>query len=150
MAPHGHDEHGEVGHIVPIRLLVLTCLALLVLTVVTVWVAKFDFAELHLSEMNVVIAMGVAVVKCTLVALIFMHLRWDRPFVGFVFIAGFLFVGIFIGFALLDTHTYQPSIIPGNSPEVQVQLDALDASMAAHAEAAPDTGHGHDDASDTH
>lgn len=146
MASHGHDEHGAVGHIVPIRLLVLTCLALLVLTVVTVWVAKFDFVELHLSEMNIIVAMGVAVVKCTLVALIFMHLRWDRPFMGFVFIGGFIFVGIFIGFTLLDTHTYQPAIIPGNSAEVQMKIDALEANMAAAAEAGTDHGHeGHGD-----
>jgi cytochrome c oxidase subunit 4 len=143
MSSHDH-EHGAVGHIVPIKLLVLTCLVLLFLTGVTVWVAKLDFEALHMSEMNILVAMGVAVVKCILVALIFMHLRWDRSFVGFVFLASILFVGIFIGFALLDTTQYQPSVIPGNSPEIQKQLDTLQADLMTN-QAAGDAhaGHGH-------
>ena len=126
-----NHEHGAVGHIVPIKMLVGTCLALLFLTGVTVWVAKLDFVELRMDEMNILVAMGVAVVKCTIVAMIFMHLRWDRSFVGFVFVGSFIFVGIFIGFTLLDSSEYQPTIIPGDTPQVQLKLDALDASMAA-------------------
>jgi cytochrome c oxidase subunit 4 len=125
-----NQEHGAVGHIVPIKMLIGTCVALLVLTAVTVWVAKLDFVELQLSEMNIVVAMGVAVVKCTIVGLIFMHLRWERSFIGFVFVGSFLFVGVFIGFALLDSAEYQPSIIPGDSPQIQLKLDALDAAQA--------------------
>ena len=125
-----NHEHGAVGHIVPIKMLIGTCVALLILTVVTVWVAKLDFVELQLSEMNIIVAMGVAVVKCTIVGLIFMHLRWERSFIGFVFVGSFLFVGVFIGFALLDTTEYQPSIIPGNSPQIQLKLDALDVAQA--------------------
>lgn len=125
-----NHEHGAVGHIVPIKMLVGTCFALLILTVVTVWVAKLDFVELQLSEMNILVAMGVAVVKCTIVGLIFMHLRWERSFIGFVFVGSFLFVGVFIGFALLDSAEYQPSIIPGDSPQIQLKLDALEAAQA--------------------
>ncbi|MCP4758633.1 MAG: caa(3)-type oxidase subunit IV [Planctomycetes bacterium] len=127
-------EHGSVGHIVPIKLLVGTCAALLFLTAVTVWVSKLDFVELRMGEMNILVAMGVAVVKCTVVALIFMHLRWDRSFIGFIFVGSILFVGVFIGFALLDTSEYQPSMIPGDTPQVQMKLDALEASAAAGAE----------------
>ena len=123
-------EHGAVGHIVPIKLLVVTCIGLLFLTAVTVWVAKLDFNTLNMPEMNIVVAMGVAVVKCTLVALIFMHLRWDRSFVGFVFIGSIFFVGLFIAFALIDTTAYQPDIVPGNTLEVQEQLDLLEADWA--------------------
>jgi cytochrome c oxidase subunit 4 len=126
-----NHEHGAVGHILPIKVLVGTCAVLLVLTAVTVWVAKLDFVELRLSEMNILVAMGVAVVKCTIVALIFMHLRWEPPFIGFVFVGSFLFVGIFIGFAFVDSNEYQPSIIPGDSPQIQMKLDALEASMAS-------------------
>ncbi len=128
-----NHEHGAVGHIVPIKMLVGTCLALLVLTAVTVWVAKLDFVELRMHEMNILVAMGVAVIKCTIVGMIFMHLRWDRAFIGFVFVGSILFVAVFIGFALLDSSEYQPSIIPGNSPTIQQKLDALDASMSAGA-----------------
>jgi cytochrome c oxidase subunit 4 len=130
MSSHDH-EHGAVGHIVPIKLLVITCIALLVLTAITVWVSKLDFEELRMGEMNILVAMGVAVVKCVIVALIFMHLRWDRSFVGFVFLGSILFVGLFIGLALLDTKEYQPTMIPGDSPQVQLKLDALHAAEAA-------------------
>ncbi len=127
-------EHGSVGHIVPIKMLVGTCLALLVLTAVTVWVAKLDFVELRMGEMNILVAMGVATVKCVIVALIFMHLRWDRSFIGFIFVGSILFVGVFIGFALLDTSEYQPTMIPGDTPQIQQKLDALEASVAAGAQ----------------
>ena len=130
MSSHDH-EHGAVGHIVPIKLLVITCIALLVLTAITVWVSKLDFEALRMGEMNILVAMGVAVVKCVIVALIFMHLRWDRSFVGFVFLGSILFVGLFIGLALLDTKEYQPTMIPGDSPQVQLKLDALHAAEAA-------------------
>lgn len=130
MSSHDH-EHGAVGHIVPIKLLVLTCIALLGLTAVTVWVAKLDFEEIRMGEMNIIVAMGVAVLKCTVVSLIFMHLRWDRSFVGFVFLGSILFVGLFIGLALLDTSEYQPTMIPGDTPQVQLKLDALNAEAAA-------------------
>jgi cytochrome c oxidase subunit 4 len=130
MSSHDH-EHGAVGHIVPIKLLVITCIALLVLTAITVWVSKLDFEELRMGEMNILVAMGVATVKCVIVALIFMHLRWDRSFVGFVFLGSILFVGLFIGLALLDTKEYQPTMIPGDSPQIQLKLDALHASEAA-------------------
>ena len=125
------QEHGSVGHIVSIKMLVITCLALLLLTAVTVWVAKLDFEELQMGEMNILVAMGVAVLKCTIVALIFMHLRWDRSFVGFIFIGSILFVGLFIGLALLDTKQYQPTMLPGNSPQIQLKLDVLKASAAS-------------------
>ena len=130
MSSHDHDQTA-IGHIIPIKLLVITCAILLALTAVTVWVAKLDFDTLQMGEMTIIVAMGVAVIKCIVVALIFMHLRWDRSFLGFVFIAAILFVGVFIGLALLDTTEYQPSMIPGDTPAVQLKLDALNAADAA-------------------
>lgn len=143
----GHHEHGAVGHIVPIRMLVATCAALLVLTGVTVWVAKFNFENINISEANIIIAMGVATFKALLVCLIFMHLRWDRSFIGFFFLASVLFVGLFVAIALMDTHENAPAIIPGNSTQVQLKLDALEASQveAAASGHSHDVPHGHDD-----
>jgi cytochrome c oxidase subunit 4 len=147
-----HIEHGAVGHIVPIRMLVATCAVLLVLTGVTVWVAKFDFENVHLGEMNIIIAMGVATVKALIVCLIFMHLRWEKGFVSFFFLSSVLFVGLFILFALMDTHENAPDIIPGNSSLVQQKLDALEAAppitmghdAPADAGHAPAPAHGHE------
>ena len=41
------------------------------------------------------------------------------------------FAAFFIGFALLDTSEYQPTIIPGDTPQIQQKLDALEAAAAA-------------------
>ena len=57
--------------------------------------------------------------------MIFMHLRWDRSFIGFIFVVSCLLVFLFIGFALMDTNQNEPDIIPGNSVPVQQQLDKL-------------------------
>lgn len=48
--------------------------ALLVLTTLTVVVARLDLG----GSAGIVIALAIASVKATLVALIFMHLRWER------------------------------------------------------------------------
>ncbi len=115
------NEHHGVGHIVPIWILATTGGTLLVLTVVTVWVAGIDF-----GPANVWIALGIAAVKASMVVLLFMHLLWDRPFNGVVFVASISFLAVFIGFAMTDTFEYRPDIDTGNSKEVQQKLDALE------------------------
>ncbi len=117
-----HDAH--IGHSVPLWFIAVICAILLVLTGVTVWVAQLDFAAVHIPELNIIIAMAVAVVKATLVGLYFMHLRWDRPVVGFVFVASILLVTLFCGFTILDSFEYQDEVIPGDTPQIQQALDA--------------------------
>ena len=118
-----HDD--QVGHIVPIKFLVFICCILLFLTAVTVWVSRYDFTEINIAEMGIIVALGVTSVKATIVGLYFMHLRWDRAFIGFIFVASILFVVLFIGMALTDTMEYQPSIIKGDTPKVTEAMDAL-------------------------
>ena len=115
------SEHHGVGHLVPVKILVGTALALLVLTVITVGASFIDF-----GTVNIWIALGIAAVKGALVALFFMHLRWDRPFNAIVFVASLAFVAIFISFALTDTREYAPDMEAGNAPLVQEQLDAIE------------------------
>ena len=118
-------EHGAVDHIVPVKVLVGTCAALLFLTAITVWVAELDFNILNIPSMNLGLALAVASLKVFIVTMIFMHLRWDRSFIGFIFVVSCLLVFLFIGFALMDTGENQPDLIPGNSVPVQQQLDKL-------------------------
>ena len=139
----GKHEHGAVDHIVPIKMLVGTCIVLLFMTAVTVWVAQLDFNILNIPSMNLLVALAVASVKVFIVSMIFMHLRWDRSFIGFLFVVSCLLVFLFIGFALTDTAENEPDIIPGNSPPVQQQLDKLEASVA---EAKAASAHGEGDA----
>jgi cytochrome c oxidase subunit 4 len=103
-----HDD--QIGHIVPVKFLVLICALLLFLTAVTVWVSRYDFTEINIAEMGIIMALFVATVKATIVGLYFMHLRWDRPFIGFVFVGSILFVVLFICIALTDSMAYQPTI----------------------------------------
>jgi cytochrome c oxidase subunit 4 len=116
-------------HVVPTKILLGVWAALLVLTWLTVSVTQVD-----LDSLNIVIALGIAVVKSVLVALYFMHLRYDRPFHAVIFVTALLFVFVFITFALLDTKEYNPDLIPGYAPEIeQVATPATGAEVPAAA-----------------
>ena len=121
----GSGEHHEEFHLVPPKVLISTGAALLVLTVVTVGAAQIDFAEWDLKELNIWIALAIAVFKASLVGLFFMHLRYDRPFNSFVFVASLCFVLLFIGFALTDTVAYDSEVTKGNATDVQAKLAEL-------------------------
>jgi len=107
-ATHESDSH---IHIVSPKVLLGVWAALLVLTVVTVSVTLVDLGKLSLF-----VALLIATVKATLVALYFMHLRWDRPFNGVVFLIAILTVFLFITLVLLDTKEYQPTVDHGQAP----------------------------------
>ncbi len=104
---HHHDEHGHgLAHVAPLKVLLGIWGALMVLTVVTVLATKVDFG----SQINLVIAMAIATVKATLVAMYFMHLRYDRPFHTVVVVGGLLAALLFVGLTLLDSGQYQPAL----------------------------------------
>ena len=122
MAHHAHTDgeaHPEVGHVVPVKYLVGAGAALLFLTVVTVATHYVD-----MGEANLPVALAIAMVKATIVALIFMHLRWDRPFNLLVLIGSIVFVLLLIAFAAMDVHQYEPTMFTGNAPDAQSTLDA--------------------------
>lgn len=100
-----HDPHGV--HAVPKRVLLTVYAILIFCTVLTVSVSKLD-----LGSANIWAALLIAVFKGGLVVMYFMHLRWDSPFNGLALIAALFFVALFIGLALLDSHSYQPQIKP--------------------------------------
>lgn len=105
---HTHDDHDHgIGHITPVSLLLGVFALLMVFTVLTVAVTYVD-----LGPANIWIALGVAVVKAALVALYFMHLRYDSPFNGLILVSAFLFLAVFIGISLMDTGEYQPNMSP--------------------------------------
>lgn len=74
-----------------------TLISLLILTAITVAASYVNF-----GAMNVVVALTIATIKATLVALFFMHLLHDKPVNGLIACAGFLFLGLFLMFTLLD------------------------------------------------
>ena len=100
---HAHDDGEMHIHVVPMRLLIGIFVILMVLTVVTYAVTMVDLGYTG----NLVIAITIAVVKGALVALYFMHLRWDNPFNTVSLLSAILFVGLFIVIASLDSGQYQ-------------------------------------------
>lgn len=71
---------------------------MLVLTVVTVLAAQQDF-----GRWNLLVAMLIAAVKASLVALFFMHLKYDNKIYAVVFVGAVSFLAIFIVLTLFDT-----------------------------------------------
>lgn len=103
-----HDSHEHtLAHPVPMGVLLATFGALLVLTVITVIATWVD-----LGSFNIWLALFIAVIKGALVALYFMHLRWDSPFNAIVLIAALFFVSLFIGIAVLDSKEYRDDYHP--------------------------------------
>ncbi len=114
---------GPVVHVVPVPILLAVFAALMGLTYATVAVRGID-----LGAWNLPIAMGIATVKATLVALYFMHLRYDEPLNAILFVIGLLFVALFISLTLLDTITYQPDV--GDWAETTSLIETLPERLA--------------------
>ena len=115
---HHDDSHHSLSHVATIKVLVATGGTLLVLTLVTVLATKIDFG----ANINLGIAMAIAVLKATLVVLFFMHLRYDRLFHSVVFVAAILAASLFVGFTLMDTNQYQQTNIwnPDSPPPAPI------------------------------
>ena len=112
-----HDSNAAHPHVVPPRVLLTVFGGLLVLTILTVAITHLDFGR----TVNVWAALTIAVLKATLVALYFMHLRWDSRFNAVVFVTSVFFVALFIGITLLDEKetfvNFQPPPVPAARPQ---------------------------------
>lgn len=84
-------------HVMPVRVYLTIIALLMILTIVTVWVAFIDFGFL-----NTVIAVGIAVVKATLVVMYFMHLKYAAPVTRLFAGAGAVFFIMLIALTLSD------------------------------------------------
>jgi cytochrome c oxidase subunit IV len=109
----GHETHDQPAdgavhpHIVPPSVLLAVYGILVALTIATVAVTG-----VNLGPFNIVAALLIAVVKSAFVVLFFMHLRYDQPFNGVVFITALFFLAVFLGFAMMDTSEYKPNYNP--------------------------------------
>lgn len=134
------EEHHH-PHVLSWQLLVVVWLALMGFTALTVFQATLDLGGWDLQ-----IAMMIATTKALLVALIFMHLRWDRPFNGLVFVSSLVFAGLFVAISMLDTGANQPEIETRRYDQPLGTRPDYAAGHAAHEE----EGHvdGHDEGAD--
>ena len=84
-------------HVVSPRLYLLVFASLMVLTFLTVAASRYDF-----GAGNTVVAMGIAILKATLVVLFFMHVKYSSRLVQLIVMAAFLWLALLIAGALSD------------------------------------------------
>lgn len=87
-------------HIVPTRVYYQVFIALMVLTGLTSWIAYQD-----LGSFNLVVALGIAILKASLVILFFMHVKYSTTLTKAVVASGFLFFLILVFFTMADLLT---------------------------------------------
>jgi cytochrome c oxidase subunit 4 len=90
-------------HVVSWKVYLAVFLALCALTVLTTEVARYDFGEL-----NLIVALAIAVSKASLVVLFFMHARYSERLTGLVIAtaAAFLFILVFLTMSDYVTRTW--------------------------------------------
>ncbi|MCA8986075.1 MAG: c-type cytochrome [Planctomycetaceae bacterium] len=106
MSDNHHDDHHGFAHVMSPAILLAVFGGLIVLTIVTVLLAGQE----ALKGFDIIVALSIATVKAALVVLFFMHMIHDKPLNAIFFMFSFVFVALFLVFALSDTGQYQKSI----------------------------------------
>jgi cytochrome c oxidase subunit IV len=124
------DPHaeGHGAHVVdPLWLYLGIFGALIFMTVVTVGASFVDF-----GAANTPIAVLIATVKASLVAVFFMHLRHDKPFHALVFVSGLVFLSFLFIFTLSDEGT-RSDVDPMHDSLIEAPVTEPPAAAAASA-----------------
>src|SRR5262245_18574206 len=98
----------STAHITSVRTYVTVFAALIVFTLATVLVAKYDFGWL-----NTPVALGIAVTKASLVVIYFMGVRYNTPLTKVVVVAGFFWLFLLFGLGMNDYLTRSWIGVPG-------------------------------------
>jgi cytochrome c oxidase subunit 4 len=99
LSAHDMTEHTE-SHVVPVRNYIFVFVTLLILTATTTAVAFVD-----LGPGNTIVALAIAFVKATLVALIFMHLKWSPRLTRLAVVGGLFWLAILLALTFSDFAT---------------------------------------------
>lgn len=94
-------EHTSEHHIVPLKYYFGVFGLLMVLTILTVAVAKYDLEHIW-GPLNIIVALTIAMVKATAVVLIFMHVRWSSKLTQVIVIAGLFWLAILLILTMAD------------------------------------------------
>jgi cytochrome c oxidase subunit IV len=92
----------EHPHTVSFRVYLSVFVGLIFLTLVTYNAAYMDFGS---HAMNVLVAVGIAVTKASLVVLYFMHVKYSKRLIQIVVASGFVWLGLLIVGTLHDYTT---------------------------------------------
>ncbi len=84
-------------HVLPLKVYLTVAATLYVFTAITVAVSF-----VHFGEFNIVVALLIATIKASIVALYFMHLRYDNKLFTSVFVSSLIFLGLFLTLTMLD------------------------------------------------
>lgn len=99
-ADHGHHGH----HILSPALLLKVFGALVFLTILTVVLGLMEKSgAIHLGQFSIAVALIIAGVKATLVAMFFMALKYDNRVNALAFSLSIVFLAVFFIFTWLDT-----------------------------------------------
>jgi cytochrome c oxidase subunit 4 len=98
----------DTPHIASPAVLLVVWITLLILTAATLAAAQLPTGGY--PALGLWIAMGLATFKATLVALYFMHLRYDRPFHAIIFVTALVFVLLLVSLTFMDSEQYEPDI----------------------------------------
>ncbi len=103
-------------HVLSPGVLLGTAGALVGLTVLTVATSRIP-----LGPFNIVLALAIAGLKATVVALFFMHLKYEHRFHLVVLVGAALFGVLFASFVLFDTGQYQPDVRAHEAAKAKAQ-----------------------------
>lgn len=105
---HGHQPdhetytgHAAPPHQAPLAMYFAVFAALMVLTVLTVWVSRIDLGH----GLNTAVAMAIAILKATVVILWFMHVIHSPRLTWIVVIASFLWLAVLFVLTFSDYMT---------------------------------------------
>jgi cytochrome c oxidase subunit IV len=137
-SPHDPADHGHHGHhILSAGLLLKVFFALVGLTVLTVVLAYMERGDMiHFGGEagSVGVALFIAGIKGTLVAMFFMALKYDNKVNALAFIMSIVFLAVFFIFTFLDTgFRGQFDGVPDARPIDKIQLEQREAQRADEA-----------------
>ena len=92
-----YSQAGAHGHISPLSLYIGIFVALMVLTAVTVFAAF-----VNLGRFNAPVALGIAILKATLVILYFMHVKYSSRLTKLTVATGLFFLVILLAETMMD------------------------------------------------
>jgi cytochrome c oxidase subunit 4 len=102
---HDNSNHAPTHHVMRLPVYFLVFAALMMLTILTVAASRAD-----LGWLNTPIALGIAVIKATLVILFFMHVIHSPRLTWVVVISSFLWLAVLFGLTLADYLTRSWSV----------------------------------------
>lgn len=97
-----HGEHPQEHHIVGLPLYFGIFAVLFLGTIITYFVALYDFDSILFPGANTLFALLIAFTKMICVVLFFMHVYWSSRLIWMTALAGFFWLAIMFAFTMQD------------------------------------------------